>query len=108
MLKNETNCSFDLCEDSEAPQAFFEGSRRAMLGDYEEVSCTEWQGGEGEALWNGACMGNSTTPFWPEYGCGNVGTKHSHALRRNTVWVNVHSKDMRPIRGTRYNETRCW
>ena len=79
MLKNEPNCSFDLCEDSGAPQAFFEGSRGAMLGNYKEVSCSRWRGIEGERLWNGACMGNSTTPFWPERGCGNVGTKHSLA-----------------------------
>ncbi|KAH9988387.1 RlpA-like double-psi beta-barrel-protein domain-containing protein-containing protein [Russula vinacea] len=70
---------FDLCEDSGAPQAFFEGSRGAMLGNYKEVSCSRWRGIEGERLWNGACMGNSTTPFWPERGCGNVGTKHSLA-----------------------------
>jgi hypothetical protein len=79
MLKNEPKCSFDLCEDSGAPQAFFEGSRGAMLGNYKEVSCSRWRGIEGERLWNGACMGNSTTPFWPERGCGNVGTKHSLA-----------------------------
>ncbi|KAH9977514.1 endoglucanase V-like protein [Russula compacta] len=68
---------FDLCEDSQAPEAFFPGSRRAMVGLYVEVPCSEWQGSEGETLWNGACMAPEDAPSWPEHSCGNRGAKHS-------------------------------
>ena len=73
----ETDRSFDLCEDSKAPEAFFPGSRRAMIGVYVEVPCSEWEGSEGETLWNGACMAPEGAPSWPEHSCGNKGAKHS-------------------------------
>jgi hypothetical protein len=47
-----------------------------MLGDYEEVSCTEWSGDEGSSLWNGSCMAPIGTSLWPSVSCGNEGTKH--------------------------------
>jgi hypothetical protein len=98
MLKNKTKCSFDLCDLTGASQAFFPGQRLAMLGKFEEVSCIGWQGSDGAPLWNGSCMANSTTPFWPAVGCGNQGTKHSlTCLRREAVLVNVHSKDVHPL-----------
>jgi hypothetical protein len=76
---------FDLCEQSGASSAFFPSDVGAMLGNYTEVSCSstewqgsegkpEWQGSEGGQLWGGACMGNSTTPLWPQRGCGNRGS----------------------------------
>ncbi|KAH9988383.1 hypothetical protein BJV77DRAFT_1021677 [Russula vinacea] len=65
---------FDLCEDSGAAGAFFPSGREAMLGKYQEVPCTEWQGSEGSSLWNGACMAPVNAPLWPSVACGNEGT----------------------------------
>ncbi len=79
MLKVKLKCSFDLCDLTGAPQAFFPPGRLAMLGEYEEVSCGEWKGSAGNPLWNGSCMANDSTPFWPAKGCGNEGMKRSPA-----------------------------
>jgi hypothetical protein len=65
--------SFDLCIDSGAPNAFFPGERRAMLGTYEEVSCSEWSGTDGEEIWNGSCMAGESSGLWPAQGCPNRG-----------------------------------
>ena len=47
-----------------------------MLGEYQEVSCTEWQGAEDTSLWGGSCMAPIDAPLWPSVACGNEGTKH--------------------------------
>ena len=44
-----------------------------MLGTYEEVSCDEWSGTDGEILWNGSCMAGEKSGLWPEQGCPNRG-----------------------------------
>lgn len=75
--ENKTNSSFDLCEDSKADTAFFPSTHGAMLGTYQEVSCTGWNGGEGNSLWGGSCMAPDNAPSWPSVACGNEGTKHS-------------------------------
>jgi hypothetical protein len=67
-----------------------------MLGNYEEVSCTEWQGGNPTTLWNGSCMADDNAAFWPAVACGNQGTKHSLYLHREAVLVNVYSQDVHP------------
>ena len=76
--ENKINRSFDLCADSDsgAAAAFFPEGRGAMLGEYKEVSCTEWKGGEGSSLWGGSCMAPIGTSLWPKVSCGNEGTKH--------------------------------
>ena len=68
-------CSFDLCHDSGAPDAFFPSGNGALTGTYEEVSCTEWSGSDGSSLWNGACLAEENISNWPSTGCGNQGTK---------------------------------
>jgi len=73
--------------DSGAPDAFFPGERRAMLGTYEEVSCSEWSGTDGDKLWNGSCLAGENVGLWPETGCSNVGANHS--LAQYAVLVNV-------------------
>jgi len=65
---------FDLCTDSGAPTAFFPGERRAMLGTFEEVSCREWPGTDGQKLWDGSCLAGESAGFWPDQGCPNKGT----------------------------------
>ena len=51
-----------------------------MLGKYQEVPCTEWQGSEGSPLWNGACMAPVNAPLWPSVACGNEGMKFVFAV----------------------------
>jgi|SRR6266403_125510 len=102
MLKNKTNLSFDLCEDSGTAAAFFPSGRGAMLGTFEEVPCEgNWSGSEGGSLWNGSCMANDTTGLWPAVGCGNKGTKHSLTCAVMQFWLMVHSKDPHPNERTR-------
>jgi hypothetical protein len=71
------NRSFDLCDLSGAPQAFFPAGRLAMRGYYQEVPCALWQGSEGTPLWNGSCMADANAAFWPTPACGNEGMKRS-------------------------------
>ncbi|KAI0286078.1 hypothetical protein BGY98DRAFT_944853 [Russula aff. rugulosa BPL654] len=74
--KNDFNVSmhFDLCDLTGASQAFFPGTRLAMKGYYEEVSCTLWQGSDGYPIWNGSCMADPKAAFWPTPACGNRGS----------------------------------
>jgi hypothetical protein len=75
----KANFSFELCDLSGAPQAFFPGDRRAMYGNYQEVPCTSWQGSAGTPLWIGSCMADENAAFWPAKACGNEGIKRSLA-----------------------------
>jgi hypothetical protein len=98
--ENETDRSFDLCVDSGTAAAFFPKGRGAMLGTFEEVKCEgNWNGGEGESLWNGSCMANDTTPLWPGVGCGNRGTNHSLACTVMTFWLMCLLRIPAPISG---------
>jgi hypothetical protein len=74
--------SFDLCEESGAYSAFFPEGRGALSGHYEEVSCSQWSGWDGQALWNGACLASESTGLWPKVGCGNTGMGPSLGLHR--------------------------
>jgi hypothetical protein len=78
----EPCCSFDLCEESGAYDAFFPKPRGALSGHYEEVSCSEWSGWDGPDLWNSACLTGESTGLWPSVGCGNTGMKLSISLCR--------------------------
>jgi len=83
-MKTRTIASFDLCSDSSsgASEAFFVPGRNALLGEYEEVSCRQWSGSDGNILWNGACMAGENATFWGQPdndGCPNTGTNHSLA-----------------------------
>ena len=74
MLKYDD--SFELCTDSGAPGAFFPSEHSAMLGTYEEVSCSEWSGSDGEKVGSSSCLANEGASLWPATGgCGNSGTK---------------------------------
>ncbi|KAI9440335.1 endoglucanase V-like protein [Lactarius indigo] len=64
---------FDLCEESGAYDAFFPEGRGALSGYYEEVSCSQWSGWDGPALWNGACLAGESAHMWPLVACGNTG-----------------------------------
>jgi hypothetical protein len=75
----KTNRSFDLCDLSGSSQAFFPTGRLAMIGDYQEVSCTLWKGSAGTPLWNGSCVADENAAFWPTPACGNEGMKRSPA-----------------------------
>jgi hypothetical protein len=48
-----------------------------MLGTYEEVSCSEWSGTDGEKLWDDSCLAGESAGFWPDQGCPNKGVKLS-------------------------------
>jgi hypothetical protein len=74
--EKKPNRSFDLCDLTGAPQAFFPGNRLAMLGVFEEVPCECWNGVVGPELWKGSCLPDNP-PLWPSTGCGNEGTMHS-------------------------------
>jgi hypothetical protein len=77
--ENEANRSFDLCKDSGAADAFFDANLGALVGNYEEVSCTEWRGNKGNSLWGQSCLADVGAPLWPATSCGNKGTNHSLA-----------------------------
>ncbi|KAH9977512.1 RlpA-like double-psi beta-barrel-protein domain-containing protein-containing protein [Russula compacta] len=72
---NQVNVSmhFNLCEESGASGAFFNGTSPELIGTYEEVLCPD-DSKEGPALWNGGCMAPGNAPFWPKQSCGNKGT----------------------------------
>ena len=78
--------SFDLCQDSGAPGAFFPSGNGALTGTYQEVPCTEWSGTDGSSLWNGACLAEDSIGNWPTTGCGNQGAELSP---RKTFLVDV-------------------
>ena len=61
--------------DSGASDAFFPEDRHALVGEYVEVSCSRWNGWDGDALWDGACMDGESASFWPDTsgGCANKG-----------------------------------
>jgi len=65
---------FELCTDSGAPGAFFPGNNTAMLGTYEEVSCSDWSGSDGEKVSDKSCMAGKDVGLWPNTGCSNSGT----------------------------------
>ena len=80
MTLNRSRCSFDLCEESGAYDAFFPKSRGALSGHYKEVSCSEWSGWDGPELWNGACLASESHGLWPSVSCGNTGMKLTPSL----------------------------
>lgn len=45
----------------------------ALLGSFQEVSCSQWSGSDGSPLWNGACISGENSSNWPSTGCGNKG-----------------------------------
>ncbi|KAJ3929288.1 MAG: endoglucanase V-like protein [Lentinula lateritia] len=66
---------FDICEDTGGAGAFFPSGHTALTGTFTEVSCSEWSGSDGGALWNGACIKGESAALWPGgVGCGNQGT----------------------------------
>ncbi|KIM44561.1 glycoside hydrolase family 45 protein, partial [Hebeloma cylindrosporum] len=65
---------FDICEDTGGADAFFPSGLGALIGNFTEVSCNQWSGSNGGALWNGACLAGETAGNWPAIGCGNEGT----------------------------------
>ncbi|KAI0287818.1 RlpA-like double-psi beta-barrel-protein domain-containing protein-containing protein [Russula brevipes] len=81
MPMQKNNRSFDLCIDSGASKAFFPSDEvGAMLGIYEEVSCSQWSGSIGKSLWGHACLEGKDAAFWPAgRGCGNRGANASLA-----------------------------
>jgi len=69
---------FDLCEDTGAAASFFPSGHTALLGNFQEVSCSEWSGSDGSAAWQGACISGENAALWPSgVGCGNQGTAPS-------------------------------
>jgi len=65
---------FDLCEDTGASGVFFPSGHGALLGSFQEVSCSQWSGSDGSPQWTGACIAGESAPLWPSVGCGNQGT----------------------------------
>ncbi|KAJ3762069.1 endoglucanase [Lentinula raphanica] len=87
-----TEFHFDICEDTGGAGAFFPAGHTALTGTFTEVSCSEWSGSDGGALWNGACIKGESAALWPGgVGCGNQGKtlsmrsecKHLILLYRN-------------------------
>ncbi|KJA28127.1 glycoside hydrolase family 45 protein [Hypholoma sublateritium FD-334 SS-4] len=68
---------FDICEDTGGSNAFFPSGHGALTGSFTEVSCSQWSGSDGGALWNGACLSGESAGLWPAVGCGNQGTAPS-------------------------------
>ncbi|RPD53383.1 endoglucanase V-like protein [Lentinus tigrinus ALCF2SS1-7] len=65
---------FDICEDTGGAGVFFPSGHGALTGTFTEVSCSQWSGSDGGALWNGACIKGESAGNWPSTGCGNQGT----------------------------------
>jgi hypothetical protein len=80
--------SFDLRKDLGTPGTFFPGPRGAILGTYEQVSCSEWGGGGGVTLWVSWCMADENADFWPT-GTDRAVTpvRTSTSLHYDTVWL---------------------
>ncbi|KAF9025825.1 endoglucanase V-like protein [Hymenopellis radicata] len=64
---------FDICQDTGGNAAFFPSGHGALTGTFTEVSCSNWSGSDGGALWNGACLDGESAPNWPSTACGNKG-----------------------------------
>ena len=47
-----------------------------MLGAYEEVSCSDWSGSDGEKVSDNSCMTGENGGLWPNTGCSNSGANH--------------------------------
>jgi hypothetical protein len=112
--ENETNRSFDLCEDSGTAAAFFPKGRGAMLGTFKEVECEgnflvpkKKNKYEGVSLWRHSCMANHTTPLWPGVGCSNSGTNHSLACTAMTFWLMCLLRIPAPMSGLHKYGTCC-
>ncbi|KAF9531724.1 glycoside hydrolase family 45 protein [Crepidotus variabilis] len=65
---------FDICQDSGGASVFFPSGHGALTGTFSEVSCSQWSGSDGGALWTGACLDGEKASNWPSTGCGNKGT----------------------------------
>jgi len=65
---------FDICDDTGGSNAFFPSGHGALTGTFQEVSCSQWSGSDGGALWTGACLSGESAGNWPATGCGNKGT----------------------------------
>jgi hypothetical protein len=66
---------FDICEDTGGFGAFFPSGHGALVGTYQEVSCSQWSGSDGGSLFTGSCLSGESAAFWPSgTGCGNKGT----------------------------------
>jgi hypothetical protein len=65
---------FDICQDTGGAGVFFPSGHGALTGTYTEVSCSQWSGSDGGAIWNGACLSGESAGNWPSVGCGNKGT----------------------------------
>jgi hypothetical protein len=74
-MLRKIDCSFDLCIESGASDAFFPYGRHAVVGNYVEVPCSEWSGYDGPELWNGACLAGEDAKPWPSTACGNRGAR---------------------------------
>lgn len=110
---NFCSCSFDLCEDTGASNAFFPSGTQertrpvdisiltnisghgALTGSFTEVSCSEWSGSEGSAEWTGACLSGQTASLWPSgVGCGNKG----EATRLKNHWNKMNKPVIQVLR----------
>ncbi|KDR68065.1 hypothetical protein GALMADRAFT_272730 [Galerina marginata CBS 339.88] len=72
---------FDICEDTGGSAAFFPSGHGALSGTFTEVSCSQWSGSDGGALWTGACLSGDTSANWPS-GVGNCAVLKIHKLRK--------------------------
>ena len=95
--------SFDLCQESGAYDAFFSDGRGALLGNYEEVSCSEWSGQDGPSLWNGACLAGEGAKLWPNTACGNAGMKFLIARAARSMMAHVLSRCGTRLLGQKYD-----
>ncbi|KAF9462911.1 endoglucanase V-like protein [Collybia nuda] len=66
---------FDICSDTGGAGAFFPSGHGALTGTFTEVSCSQWSGSDGGALWTGACLSGESAGNWPAVGCGNKGSR---------------------------------
>ncbi|EKM81821.1 hypothetical protein AGABI1DRAFT_126178 [Agaricus bisporus var. burnettii JB137-S8] len=69
-----TDLCFDICGDTGGAGAFFPSGHGALIGNFQEVSCSQWSGSDGGSLFNGACLDGETAGNWPSTACGNQGT----------------------------------
>lgn len=65
---------FKLCSDTGASGAFFPSGSESLIGQFQEVSCSQWSGSDGPSLSSGACLAGENAANWPSTGCGNQGT----------------------------------
>jgi hypothetical protein len=99
MLKKKTDRSFDLCNESGAADAFFGPDGGALTGEYEEVSCLEWQGTDSSTKeWDGACLAPDDAPLWPSVSCGNQGARLRFGMHHDAVLVYVNVRRGTPMK----------